>query len=101
MKDYDIDYSQNHQLISDQILQRNWRKKVDDPSEGSIRVDRWVDQKEWWGNVDAGWFYLKAAQPFRVIEKAKPVLVICALDSRNWLGGLRFGGVEFEKCGAP
>lgn len=100
VKNYDVNFLKDP-LLSAQILQPGPKETVNNPAQGSVRVDRWVKQKEWWENVDRGWFHLKAEKPFKVMKGAKPVLVICALDSTNWLGGVRFGGVEFETCSNP
>ncbi|KAK5011135.1 hypothetical protein LTR28_005418 [Elasticomyces elasticus] len=92
IKAYFMDYSRGHDMLSTQAL-----LTPKDPG-SNTRVEYWLEQSEYFGNMDEGWIYLEGNEPFQVVEKRRPILITCAIDSGNWLGGFRFGQVDFIKC---
>jgi hypothetical protein len=71
---------------------------IDQALEQGTRVDRWLEQDEYFAIRDQGWVYLNAENfEVKMEASAQPVLMVCNVDSGAWCGGFRFAGVDIIK----
>ena len=100
-----IDYSTGHELFAHQVLlpaqEDRSRRGTQDVPDTSTRVDHWIDQETFFENVDYGWIESRPAMYFSIVDGKQPTFVFSAIDSGNWIGGFRFGGVHLEAVDTP
>lgn len=85
--EYDLDYSLGHVSIADQVLLG---------SNEHLRVDHLVSSKEYWENTSSGWMNIKSEGSFEIVRGRPPIFVVSNIDTGDWQGGFRFGGVELR-----
>lgn len=91
----ELSYGPAHDLLAHQILMpAETNPNVPD---AKTRVDYWIQQEESLVNRDKGWVTFCHEVSFEVVKGRQPTFVVCAIDSGNWLGGFRFGGIHLER----
>ncbi|GKZ31188.1 hypothetical protein AbraIFM66950_011400 [Aspergillus brasiliensis] len=88
ISDYKLDYQLGHLSFADQVLLQT--------NEDHLRLDHMVDSKEYWSNKDSGWISIKSQGYFELVRGRNPVFVVSNIDTGDWQGGFRFGGVELK-----
>ncbi|GIJ91957.1 hypothetical protein Asppvi_010932 [Aspergillus pseudoviridinutans] len=88
ISDYRLDYRLGHPSFADQVLLQT--------NDDHLRLDHMVDSKEYWSNTESGWMNIKSEGIFELVRGRNPVFVVSNIDTGDWQGDFRFGGVELR-----
>lgn len=93
VRDYQLVYGLGQRQIADQVLL---------PALDSIpRLDHLVTASDYWSHIDSGWIGIESSELFEIVEGRLPVFVVSNIDTGDWQGGFRFGGLDLHKVRSP
>jgi hypothetical protein len=87
--DYQLKYGLGQEAVADQVLLPN--------RHASPRLDMFMTANTYWKSIDNGWLRIQGDELFEVVDGRQPVIVISNIDTGDWQGGFRFGGVELRR----
>lgn len=91
---YELRYGLGQHALADQVLLPALKESMSVP-----RLDYFVTANEYWQNIDNGWLSIESEGLFEVLDGRPPVLTVTNIDTGDWQGGFRFGGVELRRLG--